>query len=153
MKGPALWQDQYLGRVRTIIAKHRWAIQFTAIDGNPLMYTVGLTAMKLPELVIVGLPHTLATDALNQAATGHTTHQIRPRGALVDAGLSVLLRPAPLPLALVKEYLRTARALYGNRVTAVQLWWPDAAGHYPDDSGWTSGTAQTLPGPGEGTRR
>ena len=73
--------DDYLDVLREIINGHGWAVQYVEGEDRPFAYTVGLTDLGLPELLITGLPPRTAKRLLNSIA-----HDI------VDDG--TILRPA-----------------------------------------------------------
>lgn len=136
-------QDQQVGdvsydaRVRGLIAEHGWAVQgvFPTTDapGVPFAYTVGLTAQRLPELVIYGLAPAAAHPILNIAAT-----RMRDEGPLTPGepvsrvidGFDVAVREVSDPTDLAM-----ARRFYGA-VQALQLVWPDAHGRFPWHTGY-----------------
>jgi len=70
----ATWDD-YLEHLRSMVSWHGWAIQGVERDGihPPWAYTVGLTRMGKPELVVTGMPITRAARLLNEMAE-HLTH-------------------------------------------------------------------------------
>jgi hypothetical protein len=129
------------------IAKFGWVIQgVLPRQGDkdiPFAYTVGLTEAGLPELVISGLPVGTAQSILNTAARQSLETSLRPGQALTDVA-SVPLRVIDAPFAEVNM----ARRLYpGKDVQALQLVWPDSAGAYPAEPGWSLRDAQPIYAP------
>lgn len=130
----------YLDRARTIIAEHGWMIQgvfpTATSPGTPFAYTIGLTASGVSELVISGLDANTAGSILNAAARRHLAEELRP-GMVVEGLASVPFVVVAAPFAEVGM----ARNMYGDRVGAVQLVWPDEGGAYPGDERWSLGDA------------
>jgi hypothetical protein len=60
--------DDYLDVLREIINGHGWAVQYVEGEDRPFAYTVGLTDLGLPELLITGLPPRTAKRLLNSIA-------------------------------------------------------------------------------------
>lgn len=120
---------------RKTIAEHGWMIQgvFGTNDtpGPEFSYTVGLTAKDRPELMIVGLPMHIAAELLNLAAPLHIEHPFTP-DSFEGSFSSVAFKVVEAPHAEIG----TARRLYGDKATCLQLVWPDKDGHYPGDDGW-----------------
>ncbi len=136
--------NTYLTEVRDLIAEHGWMVQGVfpteTSPGAPFAYTIGLTAAGLPELVIAGLPAETAGAILNTAARHHLTDEIKP-GAVLDDLASVPFRVVAAPSAEIQQ----ARNIYpAAGVRAVQLVWPDDAGAFPGDGGWSLGDAQPI---------
>lgn len=135
--------DEYDRLCQKVIAEHGWMVQGVfpraGDEGTPFSYTVGLTAAGLPELVISGLPAELAGELLNTAAHQSLTTEFTAGQVLTDAA-SVPLRVVEAPAAEVN----VAHRLYPGSVRALQLVWPDAAGVFPGDPGWSHGDAQPL---------
>lgn len=136
--------DAYLDQVRATIAEHEWAVQGVLADDKPFSYTVGMTPHNRPELVVVGLPHRMAQEILNRSAVRHMSSEILP-GQTVDIDFSVQFRVALAPTDAPDRPLGVARRLYGpDKVRAIQLLWPNAAGAYPGEEGWGMGHVQRL---------
>lgn len=136
--------DAYDRSCMAMIAEHGWMVQGvfpTANDpGVGFCYTVGLTVAALPELVISGLPHETAATLLNLAGERSLGAEFKA-GDVLDGIAGVPLRVVAAPSAAVNM----ARHLYGfGRVVALQLVWPDTAGAYPGDAGWSLGEAQEV---------
>ena len=60
--------DDYLDILREIIDGHGWAIQYVESENRPFAYTVGLTDLGLPELLMTGLPPRTSGRLLNSIA-------------------------------------------------------------------------------------
>lgn len=96
----------------------------------PFAYTVGLSRLGLPEIVVRGLPADVAGRLLNNAAD-------MSRGRRLATGRLYEGVAKGLPVMFCDtDDLGTAIALYGEAdVTAIQMLWPDAHGRMPDEPG------------------
>lgn len=127
--------NEYLETLKKKIKEHGWVVFPTKDeDGARFAYTVGLTVIGLPELLITGnLDFELHEQLLNDAAQEHLRKTLEP-GDLVTDIASVIFKVAQCgPDAPVQQ----ARNLYGDRVTALQLIWPDKNGAYPGTFRWS----------------
>src|SRR5258708_19903091 len=100
---PGTTLQDYLNHMSSIIHKNIWAIQGVQRDGlrPPFAYTVGLTAMGKPELIVTGMPTARAAALLNDVAV-HILHAQVPepgkRVPLIGRPLLPFLqRPPPPP--------------------------------------------------------
>lgn len=126
--------EQYVAKIRAVIARHGHAIQ-AVIGHNPgLAYTVGMTAQGLPELVIAGQPVNTAALALRQAVAAHTgaAHLI-PGHRLSINGDDYEVRP--VDALTVATFLPVIKAVYGMFASALQLVWADPSGRFPGQPG------------------
>lgn len=140
----ALRMLAHLDKIKGVIEEHGWMVQAVFPTENepgvPFAYTVGLTAKGLPELVIAGLPHQVAGDLLNTAAQASLDKPFEA-GQTVDTLATVPFRVVPAELAEVN----VARDLYGDdKVTALQLVWPDRNGAVPWEPTWLADTLQPV---------
>lgn len=98
-------------------------------DQVEFAYTVGLSAMSLPEVIVAGLPPNVAHSVLNNVAAGMID---RPYDVddeydgVLAGGYKVRFREAS------SDLLSVARKLYPV-VGVLQLLWPDKEGHFPTD--------------------
>lgn len=121
--------DEYLIKLAGMIRQFGWVVQgvFPVKDDDlGFAYTVGLTAAGLPELVVSGAFGTQAQDLLNAAARIHAGSELKP-GTERDDIANVPFRIIPAPNAEVG----VANRMYGPRVCAVQLCWPEVDGSWP----------------------
>lgn len=131
--------ERYLDQMRYIISRNTWAVQFVEADEvNPaLAYTVGLTAASCPELVVTGLDQGRAAELLNTVAERSLRIECPMPGGpmLFTAGLMIktvrVLRPT--------THLATARAIYGDRIEALQLVHADSRGKWPSEQAYRNG--------------
>lgn len=130
--------DDLVGGALALIAQGRWSVTgvFGSLGHPPLAYTTGLTERGLPELAITGLPPDLACILLNHAAQAAIDGTAVEAGSRVRAGMR---RPVWFEAIDVidPEPLRLTRLLYGQEFTTVQLAWPDDAGRYPWQAGYS----------------
>jgi Domain of unknown function (DUF4262) len=125
-----------------------WAIRHVGAGTKPgeaaFSYTVGLTALGHPEVVITGMPFKPAQIFLNNIGS-----DIRD-GRRFEAGtVTEDLAPAPVVFLTVvqDEELTAVRQVYGT-CSAVQMVWPDSAGRLPWVDGYNNPPdAQPLLGP------
>ncbi|HYT10357.1 MAG TPA: DUF4262 domain-containing protein [Mycobacteriales bacterium] len=145
---PGADRVDYLDHVRKLITAHRWAVQGVERDRwrPSWAYTVGLTPLGHPEIVVTGMPLQPAADLLNDAAA----HAVRE--GLPEAGEQIPLRGGPLAeiveLAHPEVHLEVAVALYGSDVRALQLVRADERGRFPWEPGHRAGRGgQPVLGP------
>jgi Domain of unknown function (DUF4262) len=142
----------YLAHVAWLVRRNGWAVQGVQRDQlrPPLAYTVGLTGLGLPELIVTGMGVTRATHLLNDVAA-HLLH-----AAVPAPGEQVALTGGPLieivEVAEPAAHLPTAVALYGGRLRALQLVHADDHQHWPWD-GWYRGVRGGQPVLGVRARR
>jgi hypothetical protein len=132
----------YLARCMGLIDRFGWMVQGVFPTKNdlladpansfPFAYTVGLTARRLPELIVAGLPQDVAMEILNNAASRVVTDGFVLTGENYDDILEgYACRFVPTDTAR----LSVARRLYLN-VVAMQLLWPDNAARFPGEPGF-----------------
>lgn len=126
-----------------VIDRHGWSViaVFPTVEspGTPFSYTVGLTAHGFPEFMIFGLPaeagHMLLNDMAGRVFDRaerfthgqHVTDLISDYDAVVVDGRP----PEGMPPGM-------AYGRYGpGKVAVQQVVWPDDAGRFPWDEGWS----------------
>ncbi|WP_368496997.1 DUF4262 domain-containing protein [Herbiconiux sp. A18JL235] len=123
------------GEFLGLIEKYGWAIRHVGEGGFPAFsYTVGLTSMGHPELVMVGLPFDAAQGFLNNMGA-----DVRD-GSRFDAGSVVWDQTEPpAPIAFVEATdvsgLTAVEQVFGE-VRALQAVWSDSQGRLPWDVGY-----------------
>ena len=141
--------DPVLADLLRLIAEHGWAVRHVGAGAGPgeaaFSYTVGLTAMGHPEVIVTGLPFDHAQTFLNNiGADVRDGKQFAPGSSTED-----LTGPgAPVFFLAVADTsdLTAVEQVYG-KVSAVQMVWPDSAGHLPWVTGYrNSYEAQPLLG-------
>jgi hypothetical protein len=158
-------REQFDRDQQNLIDRYGWSVigVFPTADepDAQFAYTVGLTEHGHPEFMIFGLPPQTAHQLLNDMATRvfdraarfthgqHITDLIRDHVAVVVNGTP----PEAWPPGV-------AYGRYGADAVAVQqIVWPDEAGRYPWDAGWSFppdaqpviGTPETAAAPRFGT--
>lgn len=137
-----------LAYVRGLLEEHPWVVVGVERDGYrpPYSYTVGLTAVGLPELVITGLSKDRAANVLIAA-----TEQILDAETPAPGTRIRLPGRRPGEVVRVAEpgvHLDVAADLFGERLTALQLVYADVRGRWPWDKNFRNGRAgQPVLGP------
>lgn len=116
----------------------------TPDDPNtPFAYTVGLTALQCPELIIAGLDPRIAHALLNDLASrvfdqaARFAHGQRIGDLLANYDAVIVEGPGTEALHPGAAYAR-----YGqHRVRLQQIVWPDPTGYFPWDAEYTFGPA------------
>ncbi|MFD5825425.1 DUF4262 domain-containing protein [Lentzea sp. NPDC060358] len=138
---PADRVEEHLATLRRCIDARGWAVQVLERDRAhpPWAYTVGLTLLGLPELVLTGLP------VLQGARLLDTTADHLTRTCLPSPGKRFTPPGGPLlevvGVARPWAHLLVAARLFGEGIAALQLVHADAAGRWPWDSEYSG-----LPG-------
>ena len=129
--------DPVLAELLQLIREYEWAVRHVGAGAElveaSFSYTVGLTAMSHPEVVVTGLPFGHAQTFLNNIGA-----DVRA-GRRFEAGLTTddLTRPGAAVVFITAadtSGLTAVGQVYGS-VQAVQMVWPDSAGRLP----WTEG--------------
>jgi Domain of unknown function (DUF4262) len=134
----ATWDD-YLDQVRLMIATAGYTVQEVAGDRLRCgyAYTIGLTEVAEPELLVTGSSRRRSHELLHEVAE-HVLHDRAPQ-----VGLVVPLRDGPVIQLVHVEvpdvHLRVAADLYGPGVRALQVVWQDDRGKWPWDTGHRAG--------------
>ena len=137
-----------LAYVRGVLEEHPWVIIGVDRDGYrpPYSYTVGLTELGRPELLITGLSKERAARVLMA-----TAEQVLAAGAPAAGARVQLPGKRPGEIVRVAEpgvHLGIAADLLGERVTAIQLVYADIRGRWPWDENFRNGRAgQPVLGP------
>jgi Domain of unknown function (DUF4262) len=136
---PAAYHARIMAQLQAMIDQHRWAVQAVLGDGPahpPFAYTVGLTALDHPELIVSGLDYIAAGHLLNELAERVTAgEQLQDGDWLPD--LAGLPRVALVELSgrASQKFLVFANAYYEyvrhRPVRALQVVWSDGSGAMP----------------------
>jgi hypothetical protein len=154
--------DQQEAWLASTVRKHGWAIQYVGgeecgvpgckcppSDQPPFAYTVGLTGLSHPELVIVGVDPGTAAGVLNDLG-----ERVR-RGEALVAGQAVTFeswphRVVPETLPNPGHILLSANSFYRRppkySVEAMQLSYDDLEGRFPWEAGYSAPHLQPRPG-------
>lgn len=131
----ATWDD-YLDHLLSLVSWHGWTIQGVERDGirPPRAYTVGLTKIGKPELVVTGMAVTRAATLLNEVAA-HLSHADPPAvGEVVEltGGPAIQLLGVDAP----EVHLTVAVQIYGSGVRGLQVVHADERGRWPWQAGY-----------------
>lgn len=127
-----MMSDRILDDAQTTVAVFGWCVVGVRAAGEipRYSYTVGLTEQSHPELVIVGLDHDIARDALNvssSAVCGGEPFELGERYNGVLGKSEVLIHEADpkfTPPGI-------ARAFYADKVNLWAMLWPDSEERWP----------------------
>lgn len=144
--------SDYFRMIEDTIAAHGWFVQGVEKDRwRPgFAYTVGLTRVGHPELLVTGMDHRAAVHLLNDIAH-HLVWHAAPGPVAGDRQL--LAYGMAIEVADVAEptvHLVMARELYGTDIRAVQLVYADDRGRWPWEVGFRGN--QPVLGPRAGSR-
>lgn len=142
----------YLDRITETINAHGWAVQGVLpnvgdSDPIPFCYTVGLTGLGHPEIIVFGVdPEKAGITLLNELgervrAGRAFSHGEVPRNLLAGGYDPVLINVTDL------TQLTVARRIYNESITALQLVLPDKNNRLPWHAGYDMGWQPVL-GPG-----
>lgn len=144
---PDATTDDYLDLVRGVIDRSGWFVQAVGAGRwqPPFAYTVGLTELGIPELLVTGLKHQVAHELLN----GFAHHWVHHTGGSARPGerLRLLDQPA-IEVVAVSEpsvHLVFAGLIYGPSLSAHQLVWADDRGRWPWEVGFRGNQAVLGP--------
>jgi hypothetical protein len=135
--------EDYVRRQTELIRTRGWAVTIVLPtedpQGTPFAYTVGLTALGRPELIIAGIDPEISAELLDDLAqrvydqAPRFTHGQRISDLL--AGYDAVIVEGPATEAL---HPGAAFARYGrDHVTLQQVVWPDPDGRFPWEPGYT----------------
>ena len=149
---PDATDEDYFDLVREVIDRQGWFIQGVERERwRPgFAYTVGLTGLRLPELLVTGMADRDAADLLNGVA-----HRMVCHDEHLDAGAQHAW-PGPIRAEIVEVaeptvHLVMAHRLYGPAIRAVQLVRADDRGRWPWEVGFRGN--QPVLGPRAVARR
>jgi hypothetical protein len=133
---PGSSRADYLAHMRDVMDRCGWAVQGIERDGPhpPWAYTVGLTRLGRPELVVTGMSLHRVTHLLNDMAA-HALHADNPK-----LGERVELTGGPviqmIQVAEPTAHLHIATEIFGPRIQALQVVHADDRGHWPWECGY-----------------
>ena len=129
--------DPVLDDLLRLIEQFGWAVRHvgagTSEGEAAFSYTVGLTAMGHPEVVVTGLPFDVAQVFLNNIGRDVLEGEQFSAGLLTE---SLTSPGAPVVFIQAEDVsgLTAVEQVYG-RVEALQMVWPDSTGRLP----WVEG--------------
>lgn len=125
--------------LKSVIKSRGHAILHSCEHGHdPLpqrAYTVGLTELGWPEMIIFGIPPKIAAYLMNGIVFKCKWNGIVPFAGMIEFDfMTFTTRFAPVLSMNIEKYMNRLVEHYGDleRLTALQLMWPDKNGHYPD---------------------
>jgi len=135
-------RDQALADIKGLVARHGWAIRHvlpdTAAAQTSFSYTVGLTFRGWPELIITGLPMAVADAFIRNAVDVQVEKGAFRAGDLTDE----LAESGDVMLMAADDVSgMSATTEIVGAFSALQLVWPDSAGHFPWDAGYRNSSA------------
>lgn len=125
------------------VKEHGLAIQFIfptkEQPGPKFAYTVGMTDIGQPELVVIGLPESLAGMVFNRVFEELRAGTRTGQETSIEKVLSVPLLMHTADESLAYPYTVQCQRYYqerGIKPAFKQLIWPDTAGVYPHEQGF-----------------
>src|SRR5262245_7913620 len=132
---PTATDEDYFSLIQEVIDSREWFVQGVQKDRlrPEFSYTIGLTALGFPELLVTGLPHAFAADLLNAVAHQLVHHDASTfvagdRLGWNGEGLIEVVDVAEPTVHLVYAY-----GMYGPDIRAMQLVYVDDLGKWPWD--------------------
>ena len=156
------WWDQEDARIKTVIRRHGWAIEYIGggccsvpgcdggdDDGPPFAYTVGMFGLGHPELLVFGLEPGATARLLNSLGDRIRADDSLIPGQMVSVeGWSHRVVPEEVPNP--GEIVFTANRFYERpsefSVPVFQLSYDDDAGRFPWEPGFADPDSQPRPG-------
>lgn len=138
--------------IRDRVEKFGLAIQFAFPteegQGPRFAYTIGMTDIGHPELLVIGLPDELAGLVFNQVHDELRTGQRSGTELVIEKILSVPLQVHATDPGKSSTYTIQGDEYYrirGLKPVYSQLIWPDPAGVYPHQDGFDEDMRQIQP--------
>jgi hypothetical protein len=126
---PGSTTEDYFEELYETIDEQGWAVQHVDSDRTQFAYTIGLSRWRLPELLVTGVSPRRAVRLLNNVG------RMVVAGDPLAPGKQITLPAGPLVETVEVDqpdaHLKFAVAIFGHRVTALQLVWPDRRGRWP----------------------
>lgn len=156
------WLDQEDARVKSVIRRHGWAIEYIGggccsvpdcdggdDEGPPFAYTVGLFGLGHPELLVFGLDPETTSFLLNELG-----NRVRGDESLIPGQMlmfddwehRVVPEEVPNPGEIVFSANRFYQRPAEYSVPVLQLSYDDFQGRFPWEEGHASPETQPRPG-------
>lgn len=153
-----------MNRIQAMLAKvireHGMAIQFVfATEEEPgpnFAYTIGMTDIGAPELIVFGFPQQLAGGVMNHLFNEMRTCQLQRDLDKVEDLLSVPLLLESIDSDVASEFTVQAEVYYeqrGRKPVYKQMLWPDEQGIYPNQKGFDKALREVQPYLGNKNKR
>ncbi|WP_281452005.1 DUF4262 domain-containing protein [Paenarthrobacter nitroguajacolicus] len=139
--------DPVFNQLLSLIEEHGWAVRHVCASDEPAFsYTVGLTAMKHPEIVMEGLPFEVAQAFLNLMG-----EEVKAGRRFSPGSITTDHTEPPAPIAFIASEniagLTAVADVYG-KVEALQAIWSDSTGRLPWEPSYRNAAdTQPLLGP------
>jgi len=156
------WLDQEDARMKTVIRRHGWAIEYIGggccavpgcdggdDDGPPFAYTVGLFGMGHPELLAFGLDPSTTSELFNAIGRGVRDDETLIPGQMLtfpEWGHRVVPEAVPNPGEIVFSANRFYQRPTDFSVPVLQLSYDDLQGRFPWEEGYSDTEMQPRPG-------
>ncbi|AKN17021.1 hypothetical protein MHAE_01890 [Mycobacterium haemophilum DSM 44634] len=134
---PGSTKDDYLDHLRATIRRRGWAVQYVESDRVPYAYTLGLTRHGLPEFLMTGISPQQAAQLL--VGVARSAPGLRPPNPGERLSLSASTVVEVVEIEHPDAHMDSAIAIYGSKVTALQLVWADRHGRWPWAPGFNDG--------------
>ena len=102
----------------------------TARDNLSMSYTIGLSDVGKPEIVVFGLPHETAMALLNDAALLQRDDLLKLNEPTQEIGNLPLIFKS-VSTAVAANYIIQANVRAGRDLSVIQMVWPDPEGLFP----------------------
>ena len=125
-----------------IIQRHGWAVQSVFADPEAdepsFSYSIGLCQKGLPELIVLGLPHPLASELLHILARRlmDMGQDYKSLVGIVDVGFNVPVFLHPCRAEDVKDYALRAIHRGGPKISFLQVCFPNPQGKFAWEVGF-----------------
>jgi hypothetical protein len=140
-ENPEATRTDYLDYLRGLTDRYGWAIP--GVEGDrirpPWAYTLGLTELGAPELVVTGMKLSRAAGVLNGlAAHVHHASPAEPfqSGDRFTPGYAGAPRVEFVALEHADAHLHIAVQMFGPDVRGLQIVWADDRGRWPWERGF-----------------
>ncbi|WP_026541374.1 DUF4262 domain-containing protein [Paenarthrobacter nicotinovorans] len=139
--------DAVFDQLLSLIEEHGWAVRHVGAGHDAAFsYTVGLTALEHPEIVMEGLPFEVAQAFLNFMG-----EEVKAGRRFTPGSIATDLTDSPAPIAFISVEnvtgLTAVAEVYGE-VNALQAIWSDSTGRLPWEPSYRNpADAQPLLGP------
>ena len=141
--------DHFYEGVKNHIDKYGWSIVgVLGEDDIPgWAYTIGLTELNHPEIVMSGLPHETMHTILNDIGISIKKKDLRLEDEMLLEGFisnGYTLKIRKIDTEKYEERVQQAFRYYDRAIEAFQIMWPDKEGRFPDEENFTGKHVQEV---------